>query len=127
MAFRLGSARGAPSRFAIHLSRSSDWDSVTSLRIGDRHPKRVTKSTHDVRGSRYVRRLRGRGSAAPKAQAPPLSRRRAIAVWSLAGVATLLVFVSSLTVWVKRQILDSNARVDTSGQLLENPEIRGAL
>jgi hypothetical protein len=62
----------------------------------------------------------------PEADAP-LSRRRAIAVWSLVVLATLLTLVSSLTLWVKRQALDTDSWVDTSAQLLDNDEIRGQL
>ena len=57
----------------------------------------------------------------------PLSRNRAIAVWSLVGLATLLLLVGSLTVWVKRQALDTDAWVNASGELLANDEIRGQL
>ena len=58
---------------------------------------------------------------------PPLSRKRAIAVWSLVALATLLLLISSLTVWVKRQALDTNAWTDASGKLLADDEVRGAL
>jgi hypothetical protein len=63
---------------------------------------------------------------APRA-APPLTRNRAIAVWSLVVVASLLLLVSSLTVWVKRQALDTNNWTNTSGQMLANDEIRQQL
>ena len=57
----------------------------------------------------------------------PLSRNRAIAVWSLVVLATLILFVGSLTVWVKRQALDTDAWTDASGELLANDEIRSQL
>jgi hypothetical protein len=57
----------------------------------------------------------------------PLSRNRAIAVWSLVAVATLLLLFGSLTVWVKRQALDTDAWVEASGEFLANDEIRGQL
>jgi hypothetical protein len=63
---------------------------------------------------------------APRAE-PPLTRNRAIAVWSLVVVASLLLLVSSLTVWVKRQALDTNNWTNTSGQMLANDEIRQQL
>jgi hypothetical protein len=66
-------------------------------------------------------------AAAHRVEAAPLSRKRAIAVWSLVGLATVLLLASSLTVWAKRQVLDTNNWVDTTGRLLENSEIRGAL
>ena len=56
-----------------------------------------------------------------------LSRNRAIAVWSLVVVASLLMLVASLTLWVKRQALDTDAWTNTSGQLLANDEIRNQL
>jgi hypothetical protein len=65
--------------------------------------------------------------AASRAEVAPLSRKRAIAVWSLVGFATLILFISSLTLWVKRQALDTDAFVESSGQLLENDDVRGAL
>ncbi len=58
---------------------------------------------------------------------PPLSRKRAIAVWSLVALATLLLLISSLTVWVKRQALDTDAWTNASGRLLADDEVRGAL
>jgi hypothetical protein len=48
-------------------------------------------------------------------------------VWGLFAVATILLFVSSLTVWAKRQLLDDQAWADSSTQLLANDEVRGAI
>jgi len=62
-----------------------------------------------------------------RAEGAPLSRNRAIAVWALVVVATLLLLVSSLTIWAKRQALDTDAWTNTSGQMLANDEIRGQL
>ena len=59
--------------------------------------------------------------------APRLSRNRAIAVWALVVVASLLLLISSLTVWVKRQALDTDSWVNVSGEMLANDEIRGQL
>jgi hypothetical protein len=42
-------------------------------------------------------------------------------------LATILLFVSSLTVWSKRQLLDNDAWADSSSQLLANDEVRGAI
>jgi hypothetical protein len=61
---------------------------------------------------------------APKA---PLTRGRAIAVWTLVVVASLLMLISSLTIWVKRQALDTDAWTNASGQMLANDEIRQQL
>jgi Ca2+/Na+ antiporter len=57
----------------------------------------------------------------------PMSRNRKIAVWSLLGVATVVLFLGSLTVWVKRQVVDTDAWVEASGQFLADDEIRGQL
>jgi hypothetical protein len=66
--------------------------------------------------------------AAPSGTKPgPLSRRRAIAVWTLVVVASILMLFASLTIWVKRQALDTNAWTNASGQMLANDEIRGQL
>ena len=48
-------------------------------------------------------------------------------MWVLIVVGTLILIIGSLTVWVKRQALDTNAWVDTSGQLLQNKDVREAL
>src|SRR5512132_129255 len=71
------------------------------------------------------------GAQAPPApsrgESPPLTRKRAIAVWTLVVVASILILLSSLTIWVKRQALDTNAWTDASGQMLANDEIRQQL
>jgi hypothetical protein len=54
-------------------------------------------------------------------------RTRTILAWTLFVVGTLVIFISSLTLWVKRQALDTDAWVDTSSNLLENDEVRQAL
>ena len=56
-----------------------------------------------------------------------MSKKRGLLVWSLLGLATLLLFVSSLTVWSKRQLLDDRAWANSSTQLLANDEVRGAI
>ena len=48
-------------------------------------------------------------------------------MWGLFAVATILLFVSSLTVWSKRQLLNDDAWADSSTQLLANDEVRGAI
>jgi hypothetical protein len=65
--------------------------------------------------------------AQASAASAPLTRNRAIAVWTLLVVATILILISSLTIWVKRQALDTNAWTDASGQMLANDEIRQQL
>src|SRR5215218_7442269 len=59
--------------------------------------------------------------------AVPISRRRATAVWSLVVIATLLLLLGSLTLWVKRQALDTDAWTDASGRMLEDPEVQQTL
>ena len=56
-----------------------------------------------------------------------MSKKRGVLVWSLFVLATILLFVSSLTVWSKRQLLDDQAWADSSAQLLANDEVRGAI
>jgi hypothetical protein len=56
-----------------------------------------------------------------------MSKRRGVLVWCLFGLATILLLVSSLTVWAKRQLLDDQAWADSSTQLLANDEVRGAI
>jgi hypothetical protein len=56
-----------------------------------------------------------------------VSKKRGLLVWSLLVLATILLFVSSLTVWSKRQLLDDDAWADSSAQLLANDEVRGAI
>jgi hypothetical protein len=56
-----------------------------------------------------------------------MSKKRGVLVWSLLGLATILMLVSSLTVWSKRQLLDDQAWADSSAQLLANDEVRGAI
>jgi hypothetical protein len=54
-------------------------------------------------------------------------RTRSIVVWTLVGLGTLTVLVGSLTLWVKRQALDTDSWVDTSTQLLADDDVRQAL
>jgi hypothetical protein len=71
------------------------------------------------------------GAQAPAApsggESAPLTRNRAIAVWTLLVVASILILLSSLTIWVKRQALDTDAWTNASGQMLANDEIRQQL
>jgi NADH:ubiquinone oxidoreductase subunit 6 (subunit J) len=54
-------------------------------------------------------------------------RRRTILVWVLIVLGALIALVGSLTVWVKRQALDTNAWTDASAQLIQDNDIRQAL
>ena len=48
-------------------------------------------------------------------------------VWSLIALAAVIALVSSLTVWVKRQALDTDSWTDASAALLQNDQVREAL
>jgi hypothetical protein len=56
-----------------------------------------------------------------------VSVKRKILVWSLVAVATILLLITSLTVWTKRQLLNTDGWTNTSGQLLANDTVRGAV
>ena len=56
-----------------------------------------------------------------------LPRWRRITIWVLIVLAGLIGLVSALTVWAKRQALETDKWVATSSRLLEDDEIRGAL
>ncbi len=56
-----------------------------------------------------------------------MSRKKRILVWTLLVLGTLIVLVGSLTVWVKRQALDTESWVETSTNLLEDDDVRQAL
>jgi hypothetical protein len=56
-----------------------------------------------------------------------VSKKRWWLVWGLLVLATVLLFVSTLTVWAKRQLLDNQAWANSSAQLLANDEIRSAV
>jgi hypothetical protein len=55
------------------------------------------------------------------------ARTRTILVWVLLVLGTVIVLVGSLTLWVKRQALDTDSWVNTSSELLEDDEVRSAL
>jgi hypothetical protein len=57
----------------------------------------------------------------------PASRGRRIAVWALIVVGGLVVLVGSLTLWAKRQLLDTDTWVASSSKMLEDDEIRQAV
>src|SRR3954452_2547479 len=58
---------------------------------------------------------------------PHLSRRRHIAVWALIIVAALIGVISSLTLWVKREMLDTTGWNKATTQVIQSPEVRSAL
>jgi hypothetical protein len=56
-----------------------------------------------------------------------LSRRRRLVVWLLIVFASLIAFVSTLALWVDRQILDNNGWTSASEQVIVDPEVQQAL
>jgi hypothetical protein len=56
-----------------------------------------------------------------------MTKRRSALVWALLVVSTLILLVASLTVWSKRQLLDTDNFTESSAKLLANDEIRTAL
>ncbi|MGH7357320.1 MAG: hypothetical protein ACREJR_00735 [Candidatus Rokuibacteriota bacterium] len=54
-------------------------------------------------------------------------RARTILVWVLFALGTLVILVGSLTLWVRRQALDTDSWVKTSSNLLEDDDVREAL
>jgi hypothetical protein len=56
-----------------------------------------------------------------------MTRRRSVAVWTLIVLASILALVSSLTVWSKQQLLDTDKFTSSSAKLLANDEIRTTL
>jgi hypothetical protein len=63
---------------------------------------------------------------APK-KARLTTRRRSVLVWFLLVVATLLTVVASLTVWSKRQLLNTDKFTSSSAKILANDDVRAAL
>jgi hypothetical protein len=63
----------------------------------------------------------------PAKAAGPLSRGRKSAVWALIVVATLFLLIGSLTIWVKREVLDTKSFNATTTELLRNPEVQSAM
>jgi hypothetical protein len=56
-----------------------------------------------------------------------VSRGRAIVVWILVALATILLLVSSLVIWSKRQLLETDQFTKSSTQLLQDDQVRGVL
>lgn len=66
--------------------------------------------------------------AAPSAAAaPPLSRKRRIAVWTLVVLASIIALVAIMTTWVKRQMLDNTAWTKATTQSIQDPKVQAAV
>jgi hypothetical protein len=63
---------------------------------------------------------------APK-KARLTTRRRSVLVWFLLVLASLLTLVASLTIWSKRQLLNTDKFTSSSVQLLANDQVRATL
>jgi hypothetical protein len=50
-----------------------------------------------------------------------------VLVWVLIVLASILAFVSSLTVWTKRQMLNTDAFTNSASQVLADPTVRAAI
>jgi hypothetical protein len=64
--------------------------------------------------------------SAPKTTTKPGKGRRAL-VWGLVVLASLIMFVSILTTWVDRQMLDNDNWNQASKQLIQDPAVQDAL
>jgi hypothetical protein len=69
-------------------------------------------------------------AAEPAAPPPPhatLSRSRRALIWTLIVLASLIGIGSILSTWVERQVLDNASWTDASAELIEDPDVRGAV
>ena len=64
---------------------------------------------------------------AASATAKPLTRKRRIVVWTLLVLASVLLLVSVLTTWVKRQMLDSGSWNKATTQVIQDPKVQSAI
>ena len=67
-----------------------------------------------------------KSKAAKPASGKP-SRGRRITVWLLVILASILLLVSILTTWVKRQMLDNTAWNNATTQIIQDPQVQSAL
>jgi hypothetical protein len=56
-----------------------------------------------------------------------LSRRRRIVIWTLVVLASVIALIGTLTLWVKRQVLDDQSWRKASEAVITDPEIKNAL
>jgi hypothetical protein len=57
----------------------------------------------------------------------PITPRRKTVVWVLIVISTLLLLVSAVTIWVKREVLDTNNFTASTTELMRNPKVQSAL
>ena len=48
-------------------------------------------------------------------------------MWVLIVVSTIVLLVAALTVWVKREVLDTNNFTASTTELMRNPKVQSAL
>jgi hypothetical protein len=65
--------------------------------------------------------------AAKSATAKPLSRKRRILIWTLVVLASIIAAVGIMTTWVKRQMLDNAAWNRATTQMVQDPQVQGAI
>ena len=67
--------------------------------------------------------------ASPKAEASGrvMSRRRSAAVWTLLVLAAIITLVSTLTLWVNRQLLDNGEFRRANAKIIRDPQVQSAL
>jgi putative oligomerization/nucleic acid binding protein len=56
-----------------------------------------------------------------------MTRRRKIAVWVLIVLSTVVLLIAALTVFVKREVLDTDNFTASTTQLMRNPRVQSAL
>jgi Short C-terminal domain len=66
-------------------------------------------------------------AAAPAAAPGKLSRRRRVGVWSLVILASIIGFLSILTTFVNRQLLDNTSWNNASAKVIQDPQVRSAV
>jgi len=64
---------------------------------------------------------------APSSEGRTLSRRRRVGIWTLIVLATVIALVSTLTLWVKRGVLDNHGWNTATKQVIEDPTLKAAL
>jgi hypothetical protein len=64
---------------------------------------------------------------AAQADNAKMSRKRSVLVWVLLVLTSLITLVSILTVWVDRQMLDTNSWNNATTQVVRDPTVRQAL
>ena len=57
----------------------------------------------------------------------PITPRRKAAVWALIVLATVVLLIGALTIWVKREVLDTGNFTASTTELMRNPKVQSAL